>query len=179
MGITSNLRKDSLLAYQEEFTELDLRDLISYLADDDLLVAKEDVVFDAAIRWLHHSPERQKYVSHVLGKLLALPLDKIIFGPHINMDSFMVAEAVRLPFISPEYLKNKVATEPLVCRSKECTKQVLSYVLCNMKQISLMLMFKYRNQVFEARTFQVSGRFREEFESVQRKPRRCTSKEVK
>ncbi|XP_076802565.1 kelch-like protein 29 [Clavelina lepadiformis] len=121
----------SEIIMQDGFLELGVRTLTKYLDDDDLNVIREDLVYDAAMRWIRHDDvTRSQFVEQVL-------------------------ESVRLPFVKPEYLKLQATVDPLIYHNKACVRQVL-----------------------EARTYQISGEFRDDFFGKQRKPRKCTSKEV-
>ncbi|XP_039248327.1 kelch-like protein 24 isoform X2 [Styela clava] len=118
------------IVLQDEYLDLTINDLISYLTDDELSVNKEDVVFEAAMKWIEEKEEGQNYLPRVL-------------------------KAVRLPFVTPDFLRYQVAENSLIKNSDNCIKQVE-----------------------EARKFQVSGQFREGCDGLQRRPRKSTSKEV-
>ena len=49
-----------VLYYQEEFFSLSLDKLTEILASDYLNVTKEETVFEAAMLWLNHSPDRKQ-----------------------------------------------------------------------------------------------------------------------
>ena len=49
--------------------ELNVGQVTSYLDDDDLQVGREDVVYDAAMKWIRHDPNgRNQFVLEVLGE---------------------------------------------------------------------------------------------------------------
>nr|XP_002121338.1 kelch-like protein 24 isoform X1 [Ciona intestinalis] len=84
---------------QNEFLQLTIDDVIDYLNDDDINVAREDLVFDAAIRWLRHQPNPTNLTQRVL-------------------------ESVRLPFVRPEYLKIQSTMEVLLNDNAQCLQKI-------------------------------------------------------
>ncbi|XP_043929337.1 kelch-like protein 35 [Protopterus annectens] len=80
----------------KEFLELSEKQLIEYLSDDQLVVEKEELVFEAVMRWVSYDVStREKSLKDVL-------------------------EHVRLPLLHPLYFLEKVELDPLIKISKEC-----------------------------------------------------------
>ncbi|XP_042312293.1 kelch-like protein 35 [Sceloporus undulatus] len=84
------------VSHQEEFLGLDAKELEICLSSDWLAVPKEEVVFEALMRWVHHD------VASRRGALKDL------------------LEHVRLPLMDPLYLLEKVEGDKLIQESKEC-----------------------------------------------------------
>ncbi|XP_043231465.1 kelch-like protein 18 isoform X2 [Amphibalanus amphitrite] len=80
----------------EEFLQLGERELRDILARDELHVDTEELVFEAALRWVKHDTELR---TECLPGLLSL---------------------VRMPLLTPQYLTDHVATEPLIRSSHLC-----------------------------------------------------------
>ncbi|XP_057273383.1 kelch-like protein 35 [Pezoporus wallicus] len=80
----------------EEFLEMDVKELVEYLSDEELVVPKEEVVFEAVMRWVRHDvPGRKGALKDLL-------------------------EHVRLPLLNPTYFLEKVEMDGLIQDSKEC-----------------------------------------------------------
>lgn len=59
-----------MVRFSEEFMELSLAQLCDIIEKDDLNVKQEDVVFEAVLRWINHSPQdRKAHVSVLLPKV--------------------------------------------------------------------------------------------------------------
>ncbi|NXN95531.1 KLH35 protein, partial [Rhinopomastus cyanomelas] len=80
----------------EEFLEMGAQELIGCLADEQLAVPREELVFEAAMRWVRHDVAARR------GALRGL------------------LEHVRLPLLAPTYFLEKVETDGLIQDSKEC-----------------------------------------------------------
>ncbi|XP_030055903.1 kelch-like protein 35 [Microcaecilia unicolor] len=80
----------------EEFLELSQTELIEYLSDEQLVVPKEEVVFEAVMRWVRHNGVTRKAA---LKNLL---------------------EHVRLPLLNPAYFLEKVEVDKLIQGCQEC-----------------------------------------------------------
>ncbi|XP_048350811.1 kelch-like protein 35 [Sphaerodactylus townsendi] len=80
----------------EEFLDLEARELAKYLAEEQLAVLTEEVVFEVAMRWVRHDASARK---GVLRDLL---------------------QCVRLPLLDPCYFVEKVEMDELIRASKEC-----------------------------------------------------------
>uniref|UniRef100_A0A8D0BC32 Kelch like family member 35 n=1 Tax=Salvator merianae TaxID=96440 RepID=A0A8D0BC32_SALMN len=84
------------VSLQEEFLELGVKELAACLSSQWLVVPKEEAVFEAVMRWLHHDvPSRKGALKDLL-------------------------EKVRLPLLDPVYFLEKVETDALIRESKEC-----------------------------------------------------------
>ncbi|XP_015273696.1 PREDICTED: kelch-like protein 35 [Gekko japonicus] len=81
---------------REEFLDLEAGELAEYLADERLAVPKEEVVFEAAMRWVRRDAATRR------GALRDL------------------LECVRLPLLDPCYFVEKVETDKLIRASREC-----------------------------------------------------------
>ncbi|XP_062855751.1 kelch-like protein 10 [Trichomycterus rosablanca] len=80
----------------EEFLEMSLAELSSILDQDQLNARREETVFEAAMRWIGHAPDRRsQYVVSLLPK-------------------------VRLGLMSPEYFLTQVRTCPLLSGYQQC-----------------------------------------------------------
>ncbi|XP_022244381.1 kelch-like protein 18 isoform X2 [Limulus polyphemus] len=89
------LRTFSEVLHQEEFLNISVTKLIELVSSDNLVVSKEEEVFEAVLVWLTHClDERGKHFEKVL-------------------------PFVRLPLLSPYYLHDHVATLPAVTESPE------------------------------------------------------------
>ncbi|KAJ0054974.1 hypothetical protein NL108_008689 [Boleophthalmus pectinirostris] len=91
------VRSFSDVAASEDFCELSLPELMSYL-EDDRLCAEEEQVFETLLAWIHHDPFSRRGAIHDLFK------------------------RVRLRFIHPTYLFQFIANDPLVQSSTLCTE---------------------------------------------------------
>ncbi|XP_040282394.1 kelch-like protein 35 [Bufo bufo] len=80
----------------EEFLELTKEELIRYLSNDDLVVSKEETVFEAVMRWVRENKSRGRAA---LKDLL---------------------ENVRLPLIDPAYFLEKVEMDKTIQECPEC-----------------------------------------------------------
>ncbi|KAK2855243.1 hypothetical protein Q7C36_007112 [Tachysurus vachellii] len=81
----------------EDFCELSLKELVSYL-EDDQLCAEEEKVFEILLAWIHHDPFARQGAIHDLFR------------------------QVRLRHIHPSYLFQFIASDPLVQSSSLCTE---------------------------------------------------------
>uniref|UniRef100_A0AAV2K9M6 BTB domain-containing protein n=1 Tax=Knipowitschia caucasica TaxID=637954 RepID=A0AAV2K9M6_KNICA len=91
------VRSFSDVAVSEDFCELSLPELMSYL-EDDRLCAEEEQVFETLLAWIHHDPFSRRGAIHDLFK------------------------RVRLRYIHPTYLFQFIANDPLVQSSTLCTE---------------------------------------------------------
>jgi len=74
--------------------------VIEYLSCDDLNILEENLIFDAALKWLKFDlQERTDDVADIMN-------------------------CVRLPFVKPEYLKLLATVEPIIYENKKCIRQV-------------------------------------------------------
>ncbi|CAI9586617.1 unnamed protein product [Staurois parvus] len=90
------LERFTEVSIQEEFLDLSKEELIEYLSSDDLVVPKEEVVFEAVLRWYKKNETRGE---KVLKDLL---------------------EHVRLPMLDPAYFLEKVEMDKVIQDSPEC-----------------------------------------------------------
>ncbi|XP_059185293.1 kelch-like protein 10 [Centropristis striata] len=80
----------------QDLLELSLQQLAAILENDHLNVRREDVVFEAVLRWINHQPDQRRgHISELLPK-------------------------VRLGLLNADYLKNCVMDNVLVKNSIEC-----------------------------------------------------------
>ncbi|XP_051573819.1 kelch-like protein 38 isoform X2 [Myxocyprinus asiaticus] len=89
------------VAVSEDFCELSLPELVSYLEDDRLCVGEEQV-FETLLTWIHHDPFSRRGTIHDLFR------------------------RVRLRHIHPSYLFQFIASDPLVQSSFLCTEIIES-----------------------------------------------------
>ncbi|MEE6523278.1 hypothetical protein FKM82_022102 [Ascaphus truei] len=85
-----------VVVQHEEFLELGKAELIDYISTDDLVVSKEEVVFEAAMRWVYH---------------------------HVDIRRPMLQELlthVRLPLLHPNYFVQTVEVDQLIQNSPDC-----------------------------------------------------------
>ncbi|XP_076870511.1 kelch-like protein 10 [Brachyhypopomus gauderio] len=87
----------------EEFLEVPLTQLCGIIEKDDLNIKKEEVVFEAVLRWVSHAPQQRKgYIAALLSK-------------------------VRMALMESEYFTNNVQGNALVKDSEDC-KPVINAV---------------------------------------------------
>uniref|UniRef100_UPI003AAAE9EE kelch-like protein 10 n=1 Tax=Centroberyx gerrardi TaxID=166262 RepID=UPI003AAAE9EE len=87
---------EEIAAASEEFLTLSLQQLVDILERDDLNAKQETAVFEAALRWIGHSPEeREGHISVLLPK-------------------------VRLGLMTADYFLNNAKKNTLVKESAEC-----------------------------------------------------------
>ena len=58
--------------------ELTINQATSYLNDDELQVGREDIVYDAALRWIRHDESRKQYMKDILGEQGLILIQQII-----------------------------------------------------------------------------------------------------
>ncbi|RXN18652.1 kelch 10 [Labeo rohita] len=93
---------EEVLSVSEEFLELPLGHLEDMIAQDELNVRKEEVVFEAILHWIGHAPEeRRKHISVLLSK-------------------------VRMGLMSPDYFMTDVRNNALVLESEACSDIVVN-----------------------------------------------------
>ncbi|KAM3934889.1 kelch-like protein 35 [Leptodactylus fuscus] len=102
LSLSENSKKLMLESFEEisehgEFLELSKEELVKYLSDDDLKVRKEEVVFEAVMRWVKANEGQRR------GALKDL------------------LEHVRLPLVDPTYFLEKVETDLTVQGCPECS----------------------------------------------------------
>ncbi|CAF1499619.1 unnamed protein product [Rotaria magnacalcarata] len=90
------LKKFSQVAQQDEWLHVSAQKIVEFIKEDDLRVASEDEVFEACLRWLNHAPEQRKTDFH------------------------SILQYIRLAFISPYVLMDKVATCKIVQEDGIC-----------------------------------------------------------
>ncbi|KAG8223349.1 hypothetical protein J437_LFUL001227 [Ladona fulva] len=89
----------------QEFLLLPADEVAALLESDDLNVPSEEVIFHALLSWLHHDPEgRSSEASRLLSK-------------------------VRLPLLSPAFIADNVAKEPLLAKDAECQSLALEALI--------------------------------------------------
>ncbi|KAL7387367.1 hypothetical protein ABVT39_022604 [Epinephelus coioides] len=86
----------SEVAQHEEFLDLRIEELEEYTGSDELSVGKEEVVFEAVMRWVYHSVEHRR------------PMLKDLL------------HHVRLPLLHPNYFVQTVEGDQLIQNAPEC-----------------------------------------------------------
>lgn len=86
----------SEVAQHQEFLDLRCEELEDYISSEDLSVSKEEVVFEAVMRWVYHS------VDHRRSTLKALLLH------------------VRMPLLHPNYFVQTVEQDQIIQNAQEC-----------------------------------------------------------
>ncbi|KIH51166.1 BTB And Kelch, partial [Ancylostoma duodenale] len=59
----------ALISYSDKFLELSTEDVVELLSKDELNVASEEEAFNAAMRWIEHSPERTNVLERWLNSI--------------------------------------------------------------------------------------------------------------
>lgn len=84
------------VAQHEEFLELGKDELIDYICSDELVISKEEMVFEAVMHWVYRTVESRRSV-----------LQEILTH-------------VRLPLLHPNYFVQTVEVDQLIQNSPEC-----------------------------------------------------------
>ncbi|XP_051501945.1 kelch-like protein 10 [Myxocyprinus asiaticus] len=93
---------EDVVQVSKEFLELSAEHLEQLIGQDELNVKREDMVFEAILRWIDHSPEeRKKHIAVLLPK-------------------------VRLGLMTPDYFMNNVKSNPLVMENVACTSVIVN-----------------------------------------------------
>lgn len=90
----------------EDYTWLDVDDIISVITDDNLMVANEEVVCDSVFRWYEANPKERKE------------------------EAIRLFEYLRLPLLGSEYLLHEIEPMQIVTetpRCREIVKEAISY----------------------------------------------------
>lgn len=90
------LQKFSEIAQHEEFLGLEKDELIDYVSSDDLVINKEETVYESVMRWVYHDMERRRSMMKE------------------------VLTHVRLPLLHPNYFVQTVEGDQLIQNSSEC-----------------------------------------------------------
>eukprot|EP00061_Rhincodon_typus_P008289 g30769.t1 len=90
------LQTFSEVALHEEFLGLEKDELIDYVSSDDLVISKEETVYESVMRWVYHDIDRRR---PMLKELLT---------------------HVRLPLLHPNYFVQTVEGNQLIQSSPEC-----------------------------------------------------------
>ena len=89
----------------EEFLQLSYEHIRALLTSDNLHVKSEQNVFDAYLNWIKHDiEERTSYVMPLL-------------------------DAIRIPYVDDEYLKEKLENERLIRDDKQCYQLLRGYLM--------------------------------------------------
>ena len=83
-----------------EFLDLQAKDVIDYLGDDNINLRSEEECFDALLKWVQHDVDHRK----------------------IHMGECL--RCIRLPYVTPSFLEEHISREPLVMESIECEQLV-------------------------------------------------------
>ncbi|XP_073683402.1 kelch-like protein 10 [Garra rufa] len=93
---------EDMVRVSEEFLELPLGHLEEIIAQDELNVRKEELVFEAILHWIGRAPEdRRKHIAVLLSK-------------------------VRMGLMSPDYFMNDVRNNALVLESEACSDIIIN-----------------------------------------------------
>ncbi|XP_023606407.1 kelch-like protein 24 isoform X3 [Myotis lucifugus] len=84
------------VSQHEEFLELDKDELIDYICSDELVITKEEMVFEAVMRWVYRAVDLRRPLLHEL------------------------LTHVRLPLLHPNYFVQTVEVDQLIQNSPEC-----------------------------------------------------------
>lgn len=84
------------VSQHEEFLELDKDELIDYICSDELVIGKEEMVFEAVMRWVYRAVDLRRPLLHEL------------------------LTHVRLPLLHPNYFVQTVEVDQLIQNSPEC-----------------------------------------------------------
>lgn len=83
-------REFTAVVRSDEFVELSLEGLLDLVSSDYISVPREELVYEAVMRWIHHDlPNRRNKVADILSH-------------------------VRLPFVSPHYLQDVIERDELL-----------------------------------------------------------------
>lgn len=116
------------VSQSDEFLQIDKASLVDMLSREDLQVRSEEQVFEAAIRWVRADvTDRSCFLSEVLSQ-------------------------VRLPLLSPHFLKDSVASDPLIHDDLRC-----------------------RDLVDEAKDYHLLPDRRSQMQTPRTVPRRCSN----
>ncbi|XP_069831630.1 kelch-like protein 24 isoform X1 [Dendropsophus ebraccatus] len=85
-----------VVVQHEEFLELGKAEVIDYISSDDLVVSKEEFVFEAVMRWVYHHVDVRRPMLHEL------------------------LTHVRLPLLHPNYFVQTVEVDQLIQNTPEC-----------------------------------------------------------
>ncbi|XP_050016802.1 kelch-like protein 24 [Alexandromys fortis] len=84
------------VSQHEEFLEIDKDGLIGYICNDELIVRKEEIVFEAVMRWIYEDVDhRRAFLPELLNH-------------------------VRLPLLHPNYFVETVEEDQLIQNSRDC-----------------------------------------------------------
>ncbi|CAF1622452.1 unnamed protein product, partial [Adineta ricciae] len=90
------LKKFSQVVQQDEWLHVSAQKVIEFIKEDDLRITSEDEVYEACLRWLNHAPEQRKNDFH------------------------SILQHIRLAFLSPYILMDKVATCKIIQEDATC-----------------------------------------------------------
>lgn len=86
----------SEVSHHEEFLDLRVEELKDYIGKEDLSVSKEEIVFEAVMKWVYHNVDQRR---SMLKSLL---------------------QHVRLPLLHPNYFVQTVEGDELIQNAPEC-----------------------------------------------------------
>ncbi|KAL6727446.1 hypothetical protein Aduo_009319 [Ancylostoma duodenale] len=111
----------ALISYSDKFLELSTEDVVELLSKDELNVASEEEAFNAAMRWIEHSPERTNVLERatitpsVLHQLNDKLVDKVARHPSVLCSSRcreMVDEVKDFHLVRGRKPKSSLHTRP-------------------------------------------------------------------
>lgn len=74
----------------DELLELNLIEILSIFGDDELNVKNEEVVWEAAIRWIDHNPEnRNIYIVNLLRQIRTGLMETQYFMEHVKDHTYV------------------------------------------------------------------------------------------
>ena len=89
------LKNFTLVAQSEEFGRLSVEDAKLFLNNENLVVNSEEVVYQAAMKWVRCEPKRQRYLPEIMS-------------------------CVRLPSLTKDFLCNTVLESKLITTDQQC-----------------------------------------------------------
>ncbi|KAM9321147.1 kelch-like protein 35 [Gastrophryne carolinensis] len=88
------------VSWHEEFKDLSKEELIEYLANDELVVSKEEVVFEAVMKWVRkNDSEGEKALRDLLEHVRLPLLDPTYFLENVELDKTIQAHPECFPFL--------------------------------------------------------------------------------
>ena len=85
--ISTHWKTFHLFVDHEEFLEIPLERLVTYLASDLIDVRNEEIVYDAAMSWIRHDlPNRQRYLYQLLENIRLVTVDRTYLEATIEKD---------------------------------------------------------------------------------------------
>ncbi|CAF0742067.1 unnamed protein product [Rotaria sordida] len=109
------LKKFSQVAQQDEWLHISAQKIVEFIKEDDLRVSSEDEVYEACLRWLNHAPEQRKADFHLILQYIRLAF----VSPYILMDRVASCKIVQEDAICRELLHEALQFHLLIDRRSE------------------------------------------------------------